>query len=149
VGQALSHLSGGEAQRLKLAAALSEVRRGSLVILDEPTTGLHRRDVARVFDTLDAMVERGATVVVVEHEPYVAARADHVIDLGPEAAHLGGEVVAQGTPEEVAKSTRSRFAPYLRDALDSTQSRGVNRARAVRPPATITVPDSIILDGAR
>ena len=149
VGQPLSHLSGGEAQRLKLAAALSEVRRGTLVILDEPTTGLHRRDVARVFDTLDAMIERGATVIVVEHEPYVAARADHVIDLGPEAAHDGGEVVAQGTPEEVAKNKRSRFAPYLRDALDSTQSRGVNRARAVRPAATITVPDSIVLDGAR
>ncbi len=149
IGQPLSHLSGGEAQRLRLAAALAEVHRGTVVILDEPATGLHRRDIARVLDTLDRMVDAGATVVIVEHDPYVAARADHIVDLGPEAAHAGGEIVAEGTPEQVAANPRSRFAPYLKDALDTKRSRGVTRARAVRPAPVVTVPDAIVLDGAR
>ncbi len=150
MGQSLSTLSGGEAQRLKLAAALGEAGKGSVVILDEPTTGLHRRDVARVFDTLDALVERGATVIVVEHDPYVAARADRVIDLGPEAAAGGGEVVAEGTPEEVAASPRSRFAPFLRTALDGDAA-AIDAAPVARPREKVDVSalGGIVVEGAR
>jgi excinuclease ABC subunit A len=150
MGQSLSTLSGGEAQRLKLAAALGDARKGAVVILDEPTTGLHRRDVARVFDTLDALVERGVTVIVVEHDPYVAARADHVIDLGPEASAGGGEVVAEGTPEEVAQSPRSRFAVYLRTALDVT-SAAIDHATVARPKTKVDLSAlrGIVIDGAR
>ncbi len=148
VGQSLSTLSGGEAQRLKLAAALVEARPGTLVLLDEPTTGLHRRDVARVFDTLDALVARGVTVVVVEHDPYVAARADWVVDLGPEASEGGGEIVVEGTPEKVAASSRSRFAPFLKTALDRAAPSAVAGALD-RPRGEITVPDAILIDGAR
>ncbi|MEZ4393423.1 MAG: excinuclease ABC subunit UvrA [Polyangiales bacterium] len=148
IGQSLSALSGGEAQRLKLAAALAEVRAGSLILLDEPTTGLHRRDVAQVFDTLDALVDQGATVIVVEHDPWVAARADHVIDLGPEAAAQGGEVVAAGTPEEVARVERSRFAPFLRAALAPTSSRAL-RLPSPRGARGSGAPDSIEIRGAR
>ncbi|MBL8602641.1 MAG: excinuclease ABC subunit UvrA [Myxococcales bacterium] len=148
VGQSLSTLSGGEAQRLKLAATLIDARPGSLIILDEPTTGLHRRDVARVFDTLDGLVARGVTVVVVEHDPYVAARADWVIDLGPEAADAGGEIVAAGTPEAVARHPASRFAKYLAAALDPTKP-AVNVAEGARPATEITVPDAVIVHGAR
>ncbi len=157
VGQSLSALSGGEAQRLKLAAALVEAIPGTLVVLDEPTTGLHRRDVARVFDTLDALAARGVTVVVVEHDPYVAARSDWVIDLGPEAADGGGAVVAEGTPETVAASVTSRFAPYLRAALDpraaphaSTLADGVARAaRTGTGTGTPGAGESIVVTGAR
>ena len=149
MGQSLSTLSGGEAQRLKLAAALGEAKKGAVVILDEPTTGLHRRDVARVFDTLDGLVERGVTVIVVEHDPYVAARADWVIDLGPEASAGGGEVVVEGTPERVAQSPRSRFAQYLRTALDTTAAAldtAVARPRARFDASKLT---GIVVDGAR
>ncbi|MBI5517823.1 MAG: excinuclease ABC subunit UvrA [Deltaproteobacteria bacterium] len=133
IGQPLSTLSGGEAQRLKLAAALVDARSGDLVLLDEPTTGLHRRDVARVFDTLDALVARGVTVLVIEHDPYVAARADYLVDLGPEAADAGGEVVACGTPEEVSVHPRSRIAPYLRTAL-ALDGEGLPGALSEGPP---------------
>lgn len=149
LGQSLSTLSGGEAQRLKLAAALTEVTHRTLVVLDEPTTGLHRRDVARVFDTLDSLVDRGVTVIVIEHDPWVAARADYVIDLGPEASHQGGELVAEGTPEEVSVSPKSRFAPYLRAALDRRRSVFAERAMKPRKPVDVTVPDGIVVRGAR
>ncbi len=150
MGQSLSTLSGGEAQRLKLAAALGEAKKGSVVILDEPTTGLHRRDVARVFDTLDAMVARGVTVIVVEHDPYVAARADHIVDLGPEASAGGGEIVAEGTPEEVARSPRSRFAAHLSTALDTNAS-ALDNAAVSKPRARFDASalKGIVVDGAR
>jgi len=102
LGQPLNTLSGGEAQRLKLAAALADTRRGSLVVLDEPTAGLHAVDVDPLLVTFDRLVERGDTVVVVEHDMRVAAHADWVIDLGPGAGAAGGRIVAEGTPEEVA-----------------------------------------------
>ncbi|HEX4354866.1 MAG TPA: hypothetical protein VHZ95_18170 [Polyangiales bacterium] len=102
LGQALNTLSGGEAQRLKLAAALAGATTGALIVLDEPTAGLHAQDTEPLVRALQALVERGNTVLVVEHDMRVVAGADHVIDLGPGAGEQGGRVVARGTPEQIA-----------------------------------------------
>ncbi|MFO0680966.1 MAG: excinuclease ABC subunit UvrA [Sandaracinus sp.] len=139
LGQALNTLSGGEAQRLKLALALGEAPVGGLVVLDEPTAGLHAADVTPLLDVLESLVARGDTVVVVEHDMRVAARADWVIDLGPGAGAQGGVVVAQGTPEEVARAEGSRTAPFLARALGvaapDRSGVGTGVSSAVPPPA--------------
>jgi len=114
LGQPATELSGGEAQRIKLATELQRNARGAtLYVLDEPTTGLHPRDVDRLLSQLNHLVEAGHTVVVVEHEMRVVAQSDWVIDIGPGAGDLGGKVVASGTPQQVAKSKKSRTAPFL------------------------------------
>ncbi len=114
LGQPATELSGGEAQRIKLATELQRAQRGdSLYVLDEPTTGLHPSDVERLMAQLDALVEAGNTVVVVEHDMRVVAGSDWVIDVGPGAGEEGGRIVAQGTPAQVARSKESRTAPYL------------------------------------
>lgn len=114
LGQPATELSGGEAQRIKLATELQRTARGAtLYVLDEPTTGLHPRDVDRLLSQLNHLVEAGHTVVVVEHEMRVVAQSDWVIDIGPGAGDLGGTVVACGTPQTVAKSEASRTAPFL------------------------------------
>jgi excinuclease ABC subunit A len=117
LGQPLNTLSGGEAQRLKLAEALSRARPGALVVLDEPTSGLHPDDVETLMEVFDALVTRGDTVVVVEHDMRVAAFADYVVELGPGAGADGGRIVAQGTPELVASVASAPSAPYLAAAL--------------------------------
>ncbi len=114
LGQPATELSGGEAQRIKLATELQRNARGAtLYVLDEPTTGLHPRDVDRLLIQLNQLVDSGHTVVVVEHEMRVVAQSDWVIDIGPGAGDLGGKVVACGTPQKVAKSKTSRTAPFL------------------------------------
>lgn len=114
LGQPATELSGGEAQRIKLATELQRNARGAtLYVLDEPTTGLHPRDVDRLLSQLNHLVEAGHTVVVVEHEMRVVAQSDWVIDIGPGAGDLGGKVVVSGTPLQVAKSKKSRTAPFL------------------------------------
>ncbi|MGR2707686.1 excinuclease ABC subunit A [Pseudomonas sp. IB20] len=114
LGQPATELSGGEAQRIKLATELQRNARGAtLYVLDEPTTGLHPRDVDRLLRQLNHLVDAGHTVVVVEHEMRVVAQSDWVIDIGPGAGDLGGKVVVSGTPQKVAKSKVSRTAPFL------------------------------------
>jgi excinuclease ABC subunit A len=118
LGQPATELSGGEAQRIKLATELQRTQRGaSLYVLDEPTTGLHPLDVDRLLVQLNALVDGGHTVIVVEHEMRVVAQSDWVIDIGPGAGDRGGQLVAAGTPQEVAKVKGSRTAPYLARAL--------------------------------
>lgn len=119
LGQPATELSGGEAQRIKLATELQRQQRrgGTLYVLDEPTTGLHPADVDRLLAQLDGLVAAGNTVVVVEHEMRVVAACDWVIDIGPGAGDQGGRIVAQGVPASVAKARDSRTAPYLASAL--------------------------------
>ncbi|MCA1686986.1 MAG: excinuclease ABC subunit A, partial [Planctomycetia bacterium] len=107
------------AQRIKLATELQRVHRGdTLYVLDEPTTGLHPADVDTLMAQLDGLVESGNTVIVVEHEMRVVAASDWVIDIGPGAGDEGGLVVASGRPDEVARASNSRTAPYLARFLD-------------------------------
>jgi len=121
LGQALTTLSGGESQRLKLAAAMSRnAKAHTLFLFDEPTIGLHAADVERLLNALSGLVERGHSVLVIEHNMEVVKAADHVIDLGPEGGDRGGCLVAAGTPEEVAACPGSRTAPYLRAALEQS-----------------------------
>ena len=119
IGQPATTLSGGEAQRVKLATELSKQSTGKTVyILDEPTTGLHSADVHRLIDVLQAFVDKGNTVIVIEHNLDVIKVSDHIIDLGPEGGSGGGEIVAQGTPEEVAKCEKSYTGMYLKKILE-------------------------------
>ncbi len=118
LGQSATTLSGGEAQRIKLAKELS--RRGTgrtIYILDEPSTGLHFDDVKKLIAILQALVEQGNTVVVIEHNLDIVKVADHLIDMGPEGGSAGGAIVAVGTPEEVAENPRSHTAKFLRPYL--------------------------------
>lgn len=118
LGQPATELSGGEAQRIKLATELQRNQRGAtLYVLDEPTTGLHPRDVDRLLEQLDTLVTAGHTVIVVEHEMRVVAQSDWVIDIGPGAGDQGGRIVAAGTPQKVATSKKSKTAPFLARAL--------------------------------
>ena len=119
LGQPATTLSGGEAQRVKLATELSKHSTGKTVyILDEPTTGLHTADVHRLIDVLQKFVDNGNTVIVIEHNLDVIKVADHIIDLGPEGGNGGGEIVAQGTPEEVAACKKSYTGMYLNKILN-------------------------------
>lgn len=115
LGQSATELSGGEAQRIKLATELQRAQNGStLYILDEPTTGLHPSDVERLMAQLNRLVDAGNTVVLVEHDMHVVAGSDHIIDIGPGAGSEGGKVVATGSPVEISKNPKSRTAPYLK-----------------------------------
>jgi excinuclease ABC subunit A len=141
LGQPLSTLSGGEAQRLKLARALSEKADRTLFVVDEPSAGLHAQDAAHVVDTLRTLVEEGASVVVVEHDLDVIRACDWVIDLGPGGGPHGGRVVAKGTPEQVAK-TDTRTGVVLR--ATATAAATTNAA-----PRTTSTPNAITVSHAR
>jgi excinuclease ABC subunit A len=120
LGQSATTLSGGEAQRVKLATELQKRSFGrSIYVLDEPTTGLHFEDVRKLLLVLNGLVEKGNTVIVIEHNLDVIKCADHVIDLGPEGGFRGGEIIASGTPEQVAKVKKSFTGQYLAELLES------------------------------
>ena len=130
VGQQATTLSGGEAQRVKLAKELSKRATGrTLYILDEPTTGLHFHDVAKLLEVLHELVESGNTVVVIEHNLEVIKTADWIIDLGPEGGDGGGEIVASGTPEDIVREKRSYTGAFLKPVLARGASSGKRRRR--------------------
>jgi excinuclease ABC subunit A len=134
LGQPSTTLSGGEAQRVKLAEELGKKDTGeTLYLLDEPTTGLHKADERKLIDVLHRLTDNGNTVVVIEHELDLVKNADHVVDLGPEGGENGGEVVATGTPEEVARDDDSHTGRYLRDLLPKVDIEGPRSDR--RKPA--------------
>ena len=119
LGQSSTTLSGGEAQRVKLATELSRRATGrTIYILDEPTTGLHMADVHRLIEVLQRLVDAGNTVLVIEHNLDVIKTADYILDLGPEGGSGGGTIVATGTPEEVAQNPHSFTGQYLRPVLE-------------------------------
>ena len=118
LGQSATTLSGGEAQRVKLATELTKRATGkTFYILDEPTTGLHFDDIKRLLEVLQRLVEKGNTVLVIEHNLDVIKCVDHIIDLGPEGGDEGGQIIATGTPEEVTKSKESFTGQYLKEML--------------------------------
>ena len=119
LGQQATTLSGGEAQRVKLASELHKRSTGrSIYILDEPTTGLHVDDISRLLKVLNRIVENGDTVVIIEHNLDVIKTADHIIDLGPEGGEGGGTLIATGTPEEIAQNNGSYTGQYLKPVLE-------------------------------
>ena len=119
LGQSALTLSGGEAQRVKLSLELARRSTGrTFYMLDEPTTGLHFVDVKKLLEVLHRLVDQGNTVVLIEHNLDVIRQADHIIDLGPEGGEAGGELIAEGTPEEVAASQRSHTGAFLRLGLE-------------------------------
>jgi excinuclease ABC subunit A len=114
LGQSATTLSGGEAQRVKLAAHLAQATsEGTLYIFDEPTTGLHFDDIAKLLDAFERLLRAGASIVIIEHNLEVIRRADWVIDLGPEGGDAGGRIVAEGTPEHIAGCAASYTGRYL------------------------------------
>ena len=144
LGQPSPTLSGGEAQRLKLATELTRgigraqnerIRKmrkpkSTLYLLEEPTIGLHMADVELLLKVLHRLVDEGHTVIVIEHNLSIMGEADYIVDMGPEAGAEGGEVVATGTPEEIAKSRKSRTAPFLREVLKTKRPKNGVSSRA-------------------
>ncbi len=122
LGQSAVTLSGGEAQRVKLSTELSKRDTGkTFYILDEPTTGLHFQDIQHLIDVLNKLVDRGNTVLVIEHNLDIIKIADHIIDLGPEGGQGGGRILFEGTPEELAKNKTSFTASFLREELKAAK----------------------------
>lgn len=139
LGQSATTLSGGEAQRIKLTRELSKRATGRTVyLLDEPTTGLHFHDVKKLISVLDGLVEKGNTVLVIEHNLDVIKSADYIIDLGPEGGDAGGEIIATGTPEEIAANPVSYTGSFLKKLLPpievSPDSRKKGKAKRKSEP---------------
>ena len=146
IGQSSTTLSGGEAQRVKLAAELSKIGTGkTMYILDEPTTGLHTADVEKLIEVLMRLVDAGNSVVVIEHNLDMIKTADYLIDLGPEGGDGGGSVVVTGTPEEVAECEKSYTGQYLKKMLSGefyTEALEKNDA-AAQPEKTKTTKKTV------
>ena len=133
IGQQATTLSGGEAQRVKLSKELSKRATGrTLYILDEPTTGLHFEDVRRLMEVIQELVNQGNTVVIIEHNLEVIKQADWIIDLGPEGGDGGGEIVAAGTPEDVAAARRSYTGQFLKEVLAKPATGQTARKKAAK-----------------
>jgi excinuclease ABC subunit A len=118
LGQSATTLSGGEAQRVKLAAHLSQATtRGTLFLFDEPTTGLHFDDIAKLLAAFERLIQAGGSILIIEHNLEVIRRADWIIDLGPEGGDAGGRIVAEGAPEQIAAAEASHTGKLLRDVI--------------------------------
>ena len=125
LGQPATELSGGEAQRVKLATELQRRATGkTLYVLDEPTTGLHSDDVKRLIQVLQSIVDHGDTVIVIEHNLDMVKVADWIIDLGPLGGYRGGQLIAEGTPEQVAEDPNSFTGQYLKKVLEEAHRKG-------------------------
>jgi excinuclease ABC subunit A len=136
LGQPATTLSGGEAQRVKLAAELAKVATGkTLYILDEPTTGLHFADIQRLLEVLQRLVDAGNSVVVIEHNLDVIKVADRIVDMGPEGGEEGGRLMVAGTPEEVAAAPASYTGSFLRALVTPAKPRRGSARRAEKVPA--------------
>jgi len=136
VGQQATTLSGGEAQRVKLAKELSKRATGrTMYILDEPTTGLHFDDVRTLLEVLQELVDAGNSVVVIEHNLDVIKVADWIVDLGPDGGDGGGEIVAVGTPEDVAANKRSHTGRFLVETFKRQEERRQRQAKRAKAPA--------------
>ncbi len=150
LGQPVTTLSGGESQRLKLAAHIVRATKtGTLFIFDEPTTGLHFHDIRRLLAALQELIDQGHSVMVIEHNPEVVKCADHIIDLGPEGGDGGGEVVATGTPAEVAAVERSHTGRYLKAHLAPASDRFAPTLAGTRPAGRVNGRGAIQVVGAR
>ena len=141
LGQSATTLSGGEAQRLKLASHLTRSENKEILyILDEPTTGLHFDDIAKLLAAFRKLLESGASLVVIEHNLDVIKSADWLIDLGPEGGDQGGKIIATGTPEQVARNTQSHTGRFLARALNANgqgKRQGNGASKSTGPSATI------------
>jgi excinuclease ABC subunit A len=136
LGQPLTTLSGGESQRLKLAAHMARAKKtGTLFIFDEPTTGLHFHDIERLLWAFNELIDQGHSVIVIEHNMEVVKCADHVIDLGPEGGDAGGQIVATGTPEQITRAKNSHTGIYLRPYLGGPPCRCRYPSRKARSPS--------------
>src|SRR5207237_397405 len=141
-------LSGGEAQRVKLARELARRSTGrTLYLLDEPTTGLHFDDIKKLLSVLRSLTEKGNTVIVIEHNLDVIKTADWIVDLGPEGGELGGEIVAEGTPEDVVRIPASYTGQFLRPALRRSAAPGAGRPGARDVPAAGAGPSRLVAAG--
>jgi excinuclease ABC subunit A len=139
LGQSSTTLSGGESQRIKLTRELSKLKKANtLYLLDEPTTGLHFEDVRKLIDVLNRLVNKGSSVFVIEHNLDVVKCADYVIDLGPEGGEGGGNIVAQGTPEEITKNKKSHTGKYLKKVIENTIKNYQNNLKETKKPKSKT-----------
>lgn len=148
LGQPATTLSGGEAQRIKLATELSKMTKGKTIyILDEPTTGLHFEDIRKLLEVLDRLVEKGNTVVIIEHNLDVIKTADHIIDIGPDGGDRGGTVVASGTPEEISDVEKSYTAVYI-DRMLKGAGRKENKKTQKKKAKVVPVFNETMLEAA-
>jgi len=121
LGQQINTVSGGEAQRLRLAKEISKIRgkKNMLYIMDEPTTGLHPKDISRLLAAIRAIIDKGNSMVIIEHNPDVIMNSDYIIDMGPEEGKHGGEVVAEGTLQDILECPRSKTGQYLKSYMQN------------------------------
>ena len=121
LGESTPILSGGEAQRLKLVSQMGRKQSGTLFVFDEPSVGLHPLDIQTLIHVFDRLIEQGATIIIIEHDLDVIANADYVVDLGPKGGQFGGQIIAAGTPQEVANTAKSETGKYLKAHFDLFQ----------------------------